>query len=222
MTDHLDISSTIEAKSDQVNADDLIAGPRTVTVEKVSKGSAEQPVNIHLMEFPGRPFRPSKTVRRILVAAWGADAANYSGRRMTIYRDPTVKFGGQEVGGIRVSHLSHIDKRLTLALTVTRGKRAPYVVEPLPAGPPRITDAQANEIAAEIEKARDRASLDAIGAQLKTFDLGQHRTRLVQLWKGRANTLSDEEKVPPEVDDGVTDAPSDYYGDGMFPPDLEA
>jgi hypothetical protein len=38
-----------------------------------------------------------------------------------------------DVGGIRVSHLSHIDKPLTIALTVTRGKRAPYVVQPLPA-----------------------------------------------------------------------------------------
>jgi hypothetical protein len=47
---------------------------------------------------------------------------------MTLYRDPAVRFGGQDVGGIRVSHLSHIEKRITLALTVTRGRRAPYVV----------------------------------------------------------------------------------------------
>jgi len=36
-----------------------------------------------------------------------------------------------DVGGIRVSAMSHIEKRLVVALTVTRGKRAPYVVEPL-------------------------------------------------------------------------------------------
>jgi hypothetical protein len=50
---------------------------------------------------------------------------------MTLYRDPAVKFGGMDVGGIRVSHLSHIDKPLSVALTVSRGKRAPYVVQPL-------------------------------------------------------------------------------------------
>ncbi|MGW5519020.1 hypothetical protein [Nocardia africana] len=207
----MDLTDTIAPKSDQLNAEDLLSGPRTVTIEKIAKGSAEQPVNIHLVEFPGRPFRPSKTVRRILVAAWGAEASAYIGRRLTIYRDPSVRFGGQEVGGIRVSHLSHIDKKLTLALTVTRGKRSPFVVEPMPAGPPLITDAQAQEIAGEIEKAADRAALDAISAQLKTFDLGQHRGRLVQLWKGRANALSDEGKVTPES--GVQDAPASYYED---------
>ncbi|MFD6400701.1 hypothetical protein [Nocardia sp. NPDC060249] len=209
MTTSFNLAETIIPKSDQLNAEDVLSGPRTVTVERVNEGSAEQPVNIHLVEFPGRPFRPSKTVRRILVAAWGAEAAAYVGRRMTIYRDPAVKFGGQEVGGIRISHLSHIDKRLTLALTVTRGKRAPYVVEPLPAGPPPITDAQAQEMATNIETAADRAALDSIGAQLKTFDLGQHRTRLVQLWKDQANTISAAGETPPE--DDVQDAPAEYY-----------
>jgi hypothetical protein len=90
----MDISSTIVPKSDQLNAEDLLTGPRTFTVEKVTAGSAEQPVDIHLVEFPGRPFRPSKTVRRILVNAWGAEASAYVGRRMTLYRDPAVKFGG--------------------------------------------------------------------------------------------------------------------------------
>lgn len=229
----MNIEDTIVPKSDQVQADDLITGPRTVTVESISKGSAEQPVNIHLVEFPGRPFRPSKTVRRLIIAAWGAETSTYIGRRMTIYRDPTVKFGGQEVGGVRVSHLSHIDKRMTLALTVTRGRRAPYVVDPLPDGPAVITDAQAEEIAAEIEQAADRATLNAIGAQLKTLDLGRHRTRLVQLWKERANAVSDEGKAPPQddvqdasVDAEPVDAPASYYeasnDDGIFPPDPDA
>lgn len=127
----MDLTDTIVPKSDQLNAEDLLTGPRTFTVADVKKGSAEQPVDIHLVEFPGRPFRPSKTVRRILVAAWGPNADAYAGRRMTLYRDPAVKFGGMDVGGIRVSHLSHIDKPLSVALTVTRGKRQPYTVQPL-------------------------------------------------------------------------------------------
>ena len=127
----MDLTESIAPKSDQLNAEDLLTGPRTFTVEKVSKGSAEQPVDIHLVEFPGRPFRPSKTVRRILVNAWGPDANTYTGRRMTLYRDPAVKFGGMDVGGIRVSHLSHIDKPLSVALTVSRGKRKAYKVLPL-------------------------------------------------------------------------------------------
>jgi hypothetical protein len=140
----MDLSDTIIPKSDQINAEDLLSGPRTVTITEVhAGGSAEQPVDIVLEEFgTGRVFRPSKTVRRILVAAWGSDASKYTGRRLTIYRDPNVKFGGQDVGGIRISHLSHIDKAMNIALTVTRGKRAPYVVHPLadaPAAKPTVS-----------------------------------------------------------------------------------
>jgi hypothetical protein len=117
--------------------EDLLSGPRTVTITEVRKGSVEQPVDIHLAEFPGRPFKPSKTVRRILVAAWGPDASAYAGRRITLYRDPAVRFGGMDVGGIRVSHLSHIAKPMTLVLAVSKGKRAPYVVQPLADAPRR-------------------------------------------------------------------------------------
>ncbi len=139
--DVLDMTESIAPRSDQMNAEDLLSGPRTFTIREVSKGaSAEQPIDVHLVEFPdGRPFKPSKTVRRIMVAAWGPDASIYAGRRMTLYRDPAVKFGGMDVGGIRVSHMSHLDKPLSIALAVTKGKRAMYVVKPLPADEPKPT-----------------------------------------------------------------------------------
>jgi len=130
----MDISTTTQPKSDQQNFDDYIAGPKTVTVSEVRKGSAEQPVEIHLTEFPGRPFKPSKSMRRVLVACWGPEASAYVGRQMTLFGDPTVRFGGQEVGGIRISHLSNIPAPMTISLTVTRAKRAPYTVEPLAGG----------------------------------------------------------------------------------------
>jgi hypothetical protein len=130
----IDLTDTIVPKSDQLNGDDLISGPRVFTIAEVHKtGSDEQPFAITLGEFPkDRPFKPSKTVRRILVTAWGPDAAMYVGRRMRLYRDPAVKFGGQAVGGIRVSHLSHIEKRFVVALNETRGKKASHTIEPLP------------------------------------------------------------------------------------------
>jgi hypothetical protein len=131
----VDLTETIAPKSDQINAEDLLTGPRTFTVEKVTAGSAEQPVNVHLVELPGRPYRPSKSMRRVMVTAWGKEAANYTGRRLTLYRDPDVTFGKDKVGGIKISHLSHLDAPLSIALTVTRGRRAPHVVQPLPAEP---------------------------------------------------------------------------------------
>jgi hypothetical protein len=133
-----DMTESIVPKSDQLNAEDMLTGPRTVTITEVRRGSTEQPVEVVLAEFgPGRPFKPSKTVRRIMVGAWGADASAYVGKRMTIYRDPAVRFGGMDVGGLRVSHMSDLKKPMTLALTVSRGKRAAYVVQPLADEPAR-------------------------------------------------------------------------------------
>lgn len=129
----MDISSSTAPRSDQQNFDDYIAGPRTVTVAEVKQGTAEQPVEVHLVEYPGRPYKPSKSMRRVLVAAWGAEASAYAGRKIQLYGDPEVTFGRDKVGGIKIAALSHIDKQLSISLTVTRGRRAPYIVQPITA-----------------------------------------------------------------------------------------
>lgn len=129
----MDLTESITPKSDQLNAEDLLTGPRTFTVAEVREGSSEQPVNVHLVELPGRPYRPSKSMRRVLATLWGKDTKDWpEGGRFTLYRDAKVTFGRDVVGGIKISHLSHISERASLALTVTPGKRAPHVVEPLP------------------------------------------------------------------------------------------
>jgi hypothetical protein len=131
----MDISSTIQANSQQINADDVMV-PRTVTITNVEAGTTEQPVFLHVAEFPGRTFRPGKSMRRVLVAAWSAEASTYIGRRLTLYNDTTIRFGKDVTGGVRISHMSDLDKPLTVSLTITRGKRAPFVVQPLPDAPP--------------------------------------------------------------------------------------
>lgn len=133
----MDLSETIAPKSDQLNADDLIAGPITVTISDVTKGSAEQPVDVRLVEYPTRAYRPSKSMRRILVAAWGPEAENYAGRRLQLVRNPDITFGKDKVGGIEIAAMSHIDKPLTVALTATRGKRKNFTVQPLPDAAPQ-------------------------------------------------------------------------------------
>lgn len=138
----MDLSKTIIAKSDQLNADDLMGGPQTFTVTDVRMGDAEQPVSIVLAEWPdNRPFKPSKTVLRILVLAWGVETNDWpKNARMTLYRDAGVKWAGQEIGGIRVSHLSHLDKPLKVALQETKGKKVLYTVDPLPDLPAEAAD----------------------------------------------------------------------------------
>jgi hypothetical protein len=128
-----DLSQTIAPKSDQLNADDLIGRTLTIKVTRVSRADGEQPVAINFEDDGGKPYKPCKSMRRVLVNVWGPDGHAYVGRRMTLYRDDTVAFGGMAVGGIRISHVSDITKPVTMALTATRAQRKPYTVKPLPA-----------------------------------------------------------------------------------------
>lgn len=139
---NLDISGTIVAKSDQINASD-ITQPTIITITDVKvKKNDDQPIWLTIHEYPGKYFKPGLTVRRILASLWGNDGSVYVGRQLEIYNDPTVKWAGQEVGGIRVSRMSHIEKPEVLTLPETRGKWKDFRIEPLPQQPPQ-TDWQA-------------------------------------------------------------------------------
>jgi hypothetical protein len=189
-----DMTDSIIPRSDQINAEDILSEPRTITITDVKRGTDEQPVDIVTAEFgPGRPYKPSKTMRRVIVMAWGPNTAAYIGRRLTIYRDPEVRFGPDKVGGIKISHMSHIDKRLQVALTVTRGRRAQFAVDPLkdepapkpaPTSPP-ISDDDALDLTRSITEAATIADLDEIARDLKALELGGHRAALMSAWSGR-------------------------------------
>jgi hypothetical protein len=196
MTSAPDMTASIEPRSDQVNAEDLITGPRTVTITDVKRGTTEQPVNIGTTEFgPGRPYKPSKTMRRIIVSAWGTNTSTYIGRRITIYRDPDITFGRDRVGGIRISHLSHLEKRLEIALTVTRGRRSTFSVDPLPDEPAAITQAEVTEFENRIAAAESIQELDAVARDLKAQELGAHRGHLLSAWSERRSTIAQVEET---------------------------
>jgi hypothetical protein len=85
-----------------------LTGPITITITGVTVkgGGQEQPVAIHFEGDDGKPYKPCKSMSRVLVSAWGPDSSKYVGRSLTLYCDPKVKWGGMEVGGIRISHMS--------------------------------------------------------------------------------------------------------------------
>ena len=129
-----DMKSTIIPKSDQINADDLLSGPITIKITEVTiRPGTEQPVSIHYEGDNGKPYKACKSMCRVMVSAWGADASKYVGRSLTLFCDPKVKWGGMEVGGIRISHMSDIDSSMTMALTVTRANKKPFTVKPIQA-----------------------------------------------------------------------------------------
>lgn len=170
----MNLSEAIVAKSDQLNADDLIGGPRTFTVKEVRRGDNDQPVAIVLGEFPAkRPFKPSKTVLRILTYAWGEETDNWpENPRLTLYRDAKVKWAGQEIGGIRVSHMSHITEPIKIALAESKGKKSLWRVDPLPEDAPTAapldeeTVARLADLRAEWKDADDERK-KAIEAEVK-------------------------------------------------------
>lgn len=127
----MNLNSTIIPKSDQLNADDLLSGSRTIKITAVEAGNAEQPVSIQYEGGTGRPYKPGKSMRRVLVAMWGSEGAAYVGRRLTLYCDKEITFGPDKTGGIRISHASDIAEPMEIALTVKRGKRKPFRVDPL-------------------------------------------------------------------------------------------
>lgn len=159
-----DLRHTIVPKSDQLNADQLLGGPMTITVSGVRlNDSAEQPVIVSYDGDGGRPFKPCKTMRKVLIHAWGPDGRQWAGRSMTVYNDEAVKFGGESVGGIRISHLSHIERDIKVSLTATKGKKALHLIK-------RLADADAQALAA----IRAAGDMDA----LKTaFDAAMKSTR---------------------------------------------
>lgn len=128
----IDISDTIIAKSDQLNADDLIGNELVIEISGAKKvDSAEQPVILSFKNDNGKPWKPCKTMRRILVECWGVDASKYVGRSIKLYRDEKVTWAGMEVGGVRIKELSHIEKPVKLVLALTSKTKKPYVVNPL-------------------------------------------------------------------------------------------
>jgi hypothetical protein len=128
----IDLSKTITPKSDQLNADDLIAGDRVITIREVRiVRDINQPVAIFYDGDEGKPYKPCKSMRRVLVMLWGPDGQTYIGRSLCLFRDKTVNFGGVEVGGIRISKMSHIPSEQKLSLTVSKSKKSIVTITPL-------------------------------------------------------------------------------------------
>jgi len=131
MSDVSDLRYTIIPKSDQLNSEQLLGGPIIVTITHVSAGGgADQPLSVHYEGENGRPYKPCKTMRKVLIHAWGSNGAVWAGRSLELYNDPTIKFGGEAVGGIRISRMTDIpEKGIRVSLTATRGKKALHEIK---------------------------------------------------------------------------------------------
>jgi hypothetical protein len=148
---------TIMPKSDQINADDLLVGPITVVIESQKLLASDQPVVLGISGHPGRPYKPSKSMRRVLAGMYGEYMSKWVGRSLTLYCDPEVTFGKDKTGGIKISHASDIPSDVTFMLTAKRGKRVAHTVKRLETAPVAapITPYPADKFAADLPKMRD-------------------------------------------------------------------
>lgn len=175
-----DMLPSIVPKTDQLNADALLGKPPlTIRITAVTVKPGDQPVSIHYEGDNGLVWRPCKSMCRCLVQLWGADGKSYIGKSLTLYCDPAVKFGGMQVGGIRIEAMSDIGAvPRTLALTASKGKKAAFVVKPLAVESPKELAARpqptgeqqilASEFAAELaEYAGDLAKIEELGKRVK-------------------------------------------------------
>ena len=172
----MDLRSTIIPKSDQQNADSLIAGPRTIKIRDVKEGDSEQqPVSIYFDGDDNKPYKPCLSMRRLLVQVWGHEGKSYIGKSMTLFLEPSVKWAGVEVGGIRISHVSDIDAPKDVLLTVAKGKRRPFTVQPLIVAKKTLTDARFKKALEALEEGKTTIE------KLMEYDLTEEQ--LIQLNK---------------------------------------
>jgi hypothetical protein len=77
---------------------------------------------------------------------------------MRLFCDPTAKWAGEEVGGIRISHLSHIDSTKEIQLNESRGKKKKWKIEPLV----EDTETRVQKVLVALNAAKSKEAVDKI------------------------------------------------------------
>lgn len=150
------VLKAIEPKSDQLNADDLIGCSVVVTIKEVRRGDEQQKI-VLIIDGGLRPYKPSKSMARVIVQLFGADPIKWVGQSLELYRDPTVKWAGVAVGGIRISGAT-IERDTELMVTISKTKREAIKIKAIKV---------ANDPSERIEKAivalRSAVDLETLG-----------------------------------------------------------
>lgn len=126
------------------------------------KGAMEQKVTVKYKAADGEgEIVWCKTNAALTAAALGTrDYEQWIGKVITIFHDPSVRFGGKNVGGVRVFGAPTMTKPLTVEIKMPRrkkpdiyklvptGKTAPKAADPEPEMPGEIPPEEREEIPA--------------------------------------------------------------------------
>lgn len=120
-----DVTLAIQPKSDQLNYDDVSGGKELIiTITGVNVTNSEQPVSIFYVGCGKKAYKPSKGMTRLIADVWGSETDNWIGKSIKLHGDSSVKWAGQECGGIRISGFTDIPTQgVKLFVTISRGRR---------------------------------------------------------------------------------------------------
>jgi len=161
-------ATVLQAKSDQMNAVDFVK-PMVFRITKVDyfPKQLEQPIYIHLEGHDGRPYKPCKSMLRGLAQAWGMNEKDWEGRLMELYCDPSVKWGGKDVGGIRISGVSGITSPQEFVVTLNRSQRQIHTFRVLVDGTKVKKEFILTHYEDDVEKAKTDEDISKVVALVK-------------------------------------------------------
>lgn len=181
-----DVSFAIEAKSDQLNAVDLAAGNKIITVRdvKVLK-TKDQPIHIFYEGDNNKPWKPSLGMRVVLAKCWGLDSSQWVGKSAELYFDPEVTWAGSKVGGIRIEALSDItESGMEVLLNKNRSQRITHFVKLLK-----------KAVGISVSEKKDTAIRNNEIKQLKMYPPNQFETALPKMKEMIADGVMTVEQV---------------------------
>lgn len=157
----------LQAKSDQMNAVDFVK-PMLFKITKVDYfPKKEQPIHIHLEGCDGRPYKPCKGMLRGLVGVLGDEPASWGNRLIELYCDPSVKWAGKDVGGIRISGLGGISQPHVFPVTLNRSQRVMHAFRVLDNSQEAKREFVITHWEADINEAETNEAIDAIVQTVK-------------------------------------------------------
>lgn len=137
MSENISARDFIEIKTDQLNYEHFLGGSITFKVSRIGskKDQGKKKLLIYMEGHEGTPFVPCMGMIKCLSSpdGWGEKLADWVGRSITLFGDSKVMFGAKEIGGVRVSHISHIAADYVTKITERRGVRIDYLIRKLAA-----------------------------------------------------------------------------------------
>lgn len=141
------LQQALAPKSDQLNADDLIAANKTIVISGVNINlGSEQKIIINYQGDNGKPWKPSKGMGRVLTEILGGDPDKWVGETVELFRNKEIRFGKEKCGGVQIAGMSAVRNLTTLLITTAKGKKSSITIQPIASvgnQPQQRTQAQA-------------------------------------------------------------------------------